>query len=178
MNNDVAIRPIEVADLERIRAWINKDDVRDNLLTTAPADAREQAEWFDTYRKDETKAIYAIEYRRRHIGNISLFNIHPRHKRADLSIFIGDEARRNRGVGATAMMLLLEKAFCEYDLAKVSLRVLSSNAQAIACYKRVGMKEDGVLRSHVVLHGKRQDMLLFSILAEEFLTGKRDGEIR
>ena len=173
MNNEVTIRPIKEGDQKRIRGWINQPEVRDNLVISGPINKKDQIAWFENLIKDVTKKVFAIEHQGRHVGNISLFNIDKRHDRAQLSIFIGEPEFRNKGLGTKALLALFELAFRKLSLVKIILEVLVDNSQAIASYKKAGMKPEGLLRSHVFLHGKRRDMIVMSILAEEFLKERR-----
>lgn len=121
------------------------------------------------YCKDDTKKVFAIEFRHHHVGNVSLFNIDKFHNRANLTIFIGDNNSRGKGLGEEALRKVLYFAFCDMLLCRISLEVLEDNSQAINCYKKVGMQEEGILRSYVNLQNRRCNMILFSILRDEFL---------
>lgn len=171
---DVFLRPLAVSDLERTAAWINRPDVRDNLMIT-PGGGQDQTAWFARYEQDNTKRIYAIEASGVHIGNLGLFHIDLNHRRTQLSIFIGDPSDRGRGRGLAALRAGFALAFSVLGLERVFLEVLSDNEAAIKTYRKAGMVQEGLLRKHARLRGYPRDVLLFSILRQDIPTGEALG---
>ena len=53
---------------------------------------------------------------------------------------------------------------------KVYLYVDVDNAAAIHIYKKVGFKEEGILREHFFAEGQYHDSMMMGILATEFTT--------
>lgn len=164
----VSLRPICESDLERIRLWVNQPEVYLNLAGRGRISSEEQKKWYGRYLLDDSKKIFAIELDGQHVGNASLFRIDYEHKRSACSIFIGEKGLRGRGTGRKAMNALFEFAFGPLQLNRVYLEVLVDNVSAIRCYENAGMSLEGKLRDHVIIDGQRRDMLLFSILKEEY----------
>ena len=102
------------------------------------------------------------------IGNCSIKNISYLHRIAELGIFIGIEANRNKGYGAEVLNLLLDYGFNYLNMNNIMLNVKSFNERAIACYKKVGFKEFGRRRESYFLNGKYYDDIQMDILAREF----------
>ncbi|UCI17779.1 GNAT family N-acetyltransferase [Mesorhizobium sp. B2-1-8] len=86
------------------------------------------------------------------IGHVRLQNIDRQDKRATLAIGIDDLAYLGKGYGAEAIKLVLGYAF-DRGLHRVSLRVLSSNSRAIACYRKCGFVEEGREREAALVNG-------------------------
>jgi RimJ/RimL family protein N-acetyltransferase len=117
---------------------------------------------------DPTELRFAIEtLDGTPIGNVGLLGIHP-HARAELSIMIGEKAYWSRGYGGDAIRCLLELAFGELGLRRVTLIADADNARGIRCYERCGFRHEGVLRAHRVRYGKPLDMVAMAVLREEF----------
>ena len=173
----VHIRPITAQDLGRIVRWLGQKEISDSIILAHKVTLQSQQAWYKRYRNDPSKKVFAIEVNRRHVGNISLFNIDPTHKRALLTIFIGDRSCRGKGIGSKALRLLFDKAFMQMKLVRVGLEVRSDNASAIRCYRNIGMTEEGELRSYVQLADGQHNMKLFSMLRKDyvkFFTTKRN----
>ncbi len=170
----VRLRPIDFDDLKKICRWLNQEEVADGLILRNSVAIADEMIWYENYRKDETKKVFAIEYKGKHVGNVSLFNIDTAHHRAMLSVFIGDRRFRRKGIGLEAMKQILAHSFEEMSLNRIWLEVLKENRAAIRTYEKLGMKKEGVLRHHASLHDKSHDVCVFSILKKEFLhcTGK------
>ncbi len=107
-------------------------------LGARPKSMEAQEIWFDKYKNEKDKIVYAVEFRGKHIGNVSLFNIKSIEKTAFLSIFIGDNQNRGKGLGKKIMAALERKAVVDYRLQQLKLEVVPTNLAAIKCYENCG----------------------------------------
>lgn len=103
------------------------------------------------------------------IGHVRLHGLVLEDRRAALAIGIESPAHLSKGYGAEAIRLALTFAF-ERGLHRVSLRVLASNARAIACYRKCGFIEEGREREAAFVGGKWQDDLIMGLLDREFVS--------
>lgn len=103
----------------------------------------------------------------RFIGHVRFHGISSQDKRATLAIGIDDPAYLGKGYGAEAIMLALGYAFGQ-RLHRVSLRVLSNNFRAIACYRKCGFVEEGREREAALVNGVWQDDIVMGLLDREF----------
>ena len=102
------------------------------------------------------------------LGFVVLFNLKWRNQTAELAIGIGAKEYRGKGYGQDALNLILNYAFSELCLRRVSLTVLEYNARAIRAYERVGFQREGAHRQAVCRDGQYFDLLLYGILREEW----------
>lgn len=93
----------------------------------------------------------------------------PADRRAALAIGIEDPAYLGKAYGAEAIRLALTFAF-ERGLHRISLRVLASNARAVACYRKCGFIEEGRERETAFVEGSWQDDLIMGLLDREFVS--------
>ncbi len=103
----------------------------------------------------------------RFIGHVRLHRTDWNDKRTMLAIGIDDPACLGRGYGAEAIRLVLAHAF-DIGLHRVSLRVLSGNIRAIACYRKCGFVEEGREREAAFVRGAWQDDVIMGLLDREF----------
>ena len=103
------------------------------------------------------------------IGFVVLFNLKWGNQSAEMAIAIGDKTHRGKGFGQDGLKLILNYAFNELNLHRVSLTVMDYNQPAINAYERVGFVREGAHRQAVQRQGKRYDLLLYGILRDEFL---------
>lgn len=101
------------------------------------------------------------------IGHVRFHNFDGHDRRAGLAIGIEDPARLGRGLGTEALRLALGFGFAT-GLHRVSVRVLASNARAIACYRKCGFLEEGREREAAFVEGGWQDDLIMGLLDREF----------
>lgn len=104
-----------------------------------------------------------------YLGTISLKNIDLCSKNAEFAISLRKEAR-GKGVGQSAISILLDKAFSEFNLERVYLNVLSDNNRAIHVYEKCGFIYEGEFRKHIYIHGKYKSLKWYSILRKEYFS--------
>ena len=102
------------------------------------------------------------------IGRCFLFDIDSVNRKAMLGIAIGEKTCWNHGYGQESIRLLLDYGFNLLNLNSVMLGTFSFNERAIQCYRRAGFKEIGKRRQARIIAGKKYDLVLMDILAEEF----------
>ncbi len=102
------------------------------------------------------------------IGVISLMNISEANASADLSIIVGEDRDRNRGLGTEAIRIILRYAFEDLDLNRVGLSVFEFNETAISAYEKLGFEREGRMERAVLRDGEYHDAILMRILASEW----------
>ena len=102
------------------------------------------------------------------VGVISLTNISQANASADLSVIVGDEKDRDRGLGTEAIEILLGYAFDDLGLNRVGLSVFEFNEAAIHAYERLGFEREGRLRQAIRRDGDFHDVILMSFLAQDW----------
>ncbi|MED1666378.1 GNAT family N-acetyltransferase [Brevibacillus laterosporus] len=103
------------------------------------------------------------------IGIVSLIQIDYKNRNAECIIDIGEKAYWGKGYGMEALKLLLDYAFLELNLHRVSLRVFSFNKKAIALYERMAFKHEGISREYIFRDGKWSDVFHMGILQREYV---------
>ena len=103
----------------------------------------------------------------RYIGHVRFHGKSTQDRRAALAVGIDDPACLGKGYGTEAIMLALGHAFGQ-GLHRVSLRVLSNNFRAIACYRKCGFVEEGREREAAFVGGAWCDDVIMGLLDREF----------
>ena len=86
-----------------------------------------------------------------------------RHKRAEIGYWLVPSAR-GRGVGRTAVSLLVEWAFDELGLERVEITTTPDNGPARALAGSLGFSEEGVMIARNLERGRRVDVILLARL--------------
>jgi RimJ/RimL family protein N-acetyltransferase len=166
------LRAIARADLPVLVAWRNDPDVTALLGGWSFPVALDQEEaWLENTRKDKNNQRLAIERldTNAYIGNIGLYDIDWKNRKAEYAILIGDKTSWGGGFGLDASHALLKFAFNELNLYRVWLRVLASHERAIKLYRKIGFIEEGVMRGDTFRDGAYRDTLVMSILQPEYM---------
>jgi RimJ/RimL family protein N-acetyltransferase len=91
------------------------------------------------------------------------------HSEGWVGIGIGEREFWGKGYGTDAMRLILQYAFTEVNLQRVSLDLHSYNERALKSYEKAGFRLEGRSRGDQYREGKRTDTLWMGILREEWL---------
>jgi RimJ/RimL family protein N-acetyltransferase len=146
--------------------WLNDRDVNrwfDDYQNGTTVEA--QTAWFDKYVEDETRDFLTILADGQPIGVVGLTDIHLRNQQAELFIMIGDATYRGHGIGRQAVEQIVEHAFDQLKLHRVSLHVSALNERAIRCYCAAGFQEEGRLRDDRFSDNRWQDTLIMARLS-------------
>ena len=101
------------------------------------------------------------------VGACALTGIDRANLRAEMGYWIG-RAHWGRGYGKAAASLMASYAFSELMLERVYCKVFESNSRSIALLRSLGFVEEGRLRRHDVVGGRRVDTLVFGLLSSEW----------
>ncbi len=99
-----------------------------------------------------------------HLSDIDWINGH-----ATSGSLIGEARHRGKGYVTEARHLLLRYAFLELGLQCISTRILETNTASIRSIERFGYLKEGVMRRRIYKEGAYRDLIIYSMLREEFL---------
>jgi RimJ/RimL family protein N-acetyltransferase len=164
------LRPLEREDAPRLVPWFNDAEVIRWTLRYRPMSLADEEQFIERLRGSEHDVLFGIAARGSDalIGVTGLHAIDARNRSATMGIAIGDRSAWGQRHGTEATVLLVGYAFDTLNLNRVSLEVVVDNERAAHIYKRVGFKKEGVLRQSMFRDGRYRDMLLMSMLREEW----------
>jgi RimJ/RimL family protein N-acetyltransferase len=168
--DNVRLGPVTEEDLPVLHRWINDRDLVGLSARYRPVHFDDHESWWRAISADTSVVLFAIRLREDDtlVGTCQLNAIDLARGTADLQIRIGEAHARGRGLGSEAVRLLLVHAFDDLGLHRVGLHVLASNRVAIAVYERAGFVREGVLREATFRDGDREDIVLMSVLRDEW----------
>ncbi len=143
--NTVSLRPLELRHLEKTREWANDPELMRLLNRAQPVSETEHAAWFASLKERSDCRYFAIESDGVHVGNVWLWDIDPRHRRAELRIVMGSDYT-GKGAGTEAITRLCDYAFHQLNLHKVYAYVLAINPRARRGFEKAGFVLEGTLR--------------------------------
>ncbi len=165
----ISLRPLERRHLERTRAWANDAELARLLDRARPVSEAEHERWFASL-KDQANCIYfAIETNDdgRHIGNVWLWEIDRRHRKAELRIVIGEHDCLGQGIGTETISLVCSYAFGSLSLHKVYAYVLAINPRARRAFEKAGFTLEGTLKEDRHVDGRYTDVYLLGKLMDK-----------
>ena len=99
-----------------------------------------------------------------HIGNIKLGPINRFHKRAGVSLFIGEKKCWGKGYATEAITLIRDFAFKKLNLHKLAAGCFEENLGSQKAFLKAGFVKEGIQREHVYLDGEYCDALILGII--------------
>lgn len=140
----VHLAPIRSDEIELLRHWRNRDDVRFWFNDTDLVSAEQQAEWYAKYctKPDDIVFVTRRAADQAPIGAVSLYRIDRVAGRAEFGrLMIGVPAARRGGYGLRATARLCAAAFAALELAEIVLQVKPNNVGAHRIYDRIGFRQ-------------------------------------
>jgi ribosomal-protein-alanine N-acetyltransferase len=99
-------------------------------------------------------------------GSVGLHAIDPSTGRCAGGYWVVAEAR-GRGVASRGMRLLCEYAARELGVARIELWIEPENLPSRRVAEAVGFRREGLMRSFMPIQGRRRDMLMYALLADD-----------
>lgn len=103
-----------------------------------------------------------------HIGNVYLSKINNTYKSAEIGILIGERAFHGKGYGTAAIRLMLDYAFLELGMHRITALILEDNIASRKTFEKLGFKEEGLLRHSVFKGGQFRNQIAVSLLDYEY----------
>ena len=165
---EIRLEPLESRDFSLIRPWIDPrvfrmfrepvDDTQLARLLTKYEDGRPTSLGFRIARSSDSEIIGLIhativwQNNLAHIGQI----------------IVGDPRLRGLGIGTASLVQMLRICFDQIGLHRVQLFVDEDNLSAIACYKKVGFRVEGLMRDATKVDDGYVSWYSMAILEEEW----------
>ena len=173
----INLRAVERHDVPLLHSWFNDPVVMDGWGWSAPARsiqhvAGQVEDWLARETAvDRPEALIAESLAGDPIGLIVLRVERPEARAVELSLLV-DADHWGEGFGLDMMQTVLEACFGGWGVHRIGVRVEAGNERALALYRRLGFKEEGLLRQAAFRDGRHEDVLLFGQLAAEWSAGE------
>lgn len=161
------LEPLERSDFSRIQDWI--DPAIFHIFTTPVDD--EQLEILLSKERHGVPAELGKRIVDRDNGELvgiihAVLNLED--DLMHIQQIVVDPARRGQGYGQAILKCFIDYCLANFDLHRIQLFTEENNKSAIACYREVGFKVDGILRDHVKTKDGYLSTYIFSILSDEW----------
>ncbi len=169
----LCLRAAERADIPRFTAWLNDREVSQFLGMKTPMALAAEERWYENMiNGPKAEQVLVMQIKDgdvwRPIGNTSFMNIEWANRSAEIGIFIGEKSCWNQGYGREAMRLMLKYGFETLNLHRIFLRVFEHNVRGIKAYEHAGFQHEGRMRQALYQDGRYYDVLIMSVLRDEF----------
>lgn len=167
---------VQLEQLAETHRGCLKEISRDERVSTfSPALKLKFDAWFDKAIKsyEESKQLsFAVRdlSNNQLVGSTRYYDIYPEHKRLVIGYTWYVPPVWGSFINPESKLLLLQYAFDVLNVNRIEFFIDARNAQSRAAVKKLGAKEEGLLRQHIVLEdGYVRDTAVYSILHSEGL---------
>lgn len=137
--DDITLCEINKNDIEIIRLWRNKKNIRKCFINNEIISSKQQINWYKNYSFKNNDIMFIIKYLGKPIGCVALYNIN--NKKAEFGrLIIGDDINRGKGLALRASYMLCKYGFNKLNLEMIYLSVFKNNKKAINLYIKLGFK--------------------------------------
>ncbi len=168
MNPQLRLRPLEREDLPFVHELDNNESVMHYWFEEPYEAFVELCDLYDKHIHDQSERRFIVERDQVSVGLVELVEINHIHRRAEFQIIIAPEHQGNH-YATVATRLAMDYAFTVLNLYKLSLIVDCENQRAIGVYKKLGFREEGMLRHEFFVDGEYRDVFRMAVFQPEYL---------
>lgn len=172
-SDTVILRPMLVEDLHEMKKRTGDKD-RWLFFTADLSDETQLTAWIkegiEATRKKSRLAFSMIDARTNTLfGATSFANISTRDRRLEIGWTWVARSHQGKGFNSHVKYLMLKYCFEQAGAERVECKTDVLNKPARGTLKKIGMTEEGILRSHTLMtHNRRRDTIFYSILKGEW----------
>lgn len=171
-NEDVILKPVEISDIEGYCEIAFDKDIWD--YTTGKLCNKKDVEDYVNKgiqdRENAKRLMFTIISKKDNsiAGSSSFGNISERDRRIEIGWTWLAKKHHGKGLNSSCKKLLIDYAFDVLKAVRVEFKTDVLNKKARKALLNIGCTEEGVLRSHTLMHdGRRRDTIFYSILKSE-----------
>jgi RimJ/RimL family protein N-acetyltransferase len=136
------------------------------MFPQSMAEAEKLLENIASPQRKDIACTFAITFKGKFIGLCGYDNRNTRAGTCSVSIMIAP-AVWGKGLGTDAFFVLLKFLFGELNVRKVQLSVFAEHKRAVACYKKLGFREEGLFKEQFYRDGGYHDELHMALFARD-----------
>ena len=153
--------------LSAIVKWRNDGEVN-KYLRPGYGTLEEVRDWYHGYFSSCGNQLLAIKADDNLIGYCTIEGVDRANNKCEVGIVLGERAYWGKGIGSSVIRELLQRAFTDLRMHRVEAVMHEDNIASVRCFTRVGFLLDGRLRDAKFRDGRYVDLLVYSILHEEW----------
>jgi RimJ/RimL family protein N-acetyltransferase len=179
MNYEINIRALELDDYKTTINWRKEDAVWDNFIGAKRyVSSDTEKRWIESAIIEHEKGLryrfgICIKDSCVLVGLFTVSNLDYINNNCETSIII-DSKYRNSNIFYASHDLVLKYIFFQLNMERINARVISTNKASLIACLTYGFKKEGVLRKAAYKNGNYVDVILLSMLKEDFIILKNN----
>jgi len=169
-DDDLYLREVRIEDVnEDYYKWMNDPEVNKYLENRFfPQSVENIKNYVEKMSRKNDEIFFAICLKNdnEHIGNIKIGPINWIHRRAEVSLVIGNKSCWGKGYATKAISLITRYAFDILNLHKLTAGCYKDNIASYKAFSNVGFVEEGLLKDEYFLNGKFIESVRFGLIKQ------------
>ncbi len=169
----VYLRALEPEDYQLLHKWRNDEEIGHCFSGTRRfTSTLNEKKWIEDkiFDKNSVSCAICLKDTDEFIGCVFLSGIDWLNRSGCTAIFIGAKEHWGKGYATDALVLILKHAFHDKGLERIGAQVHEDNSGSLRMHEKCGYKQEGVLRRASYVDGRFENMIMLSILRDEFET--------
>lgn len=164
LNESHAEELFELTDVNRkyLRKWLPWVDG-----TRTAADTKQFLKISKKQARSKKGLQFTIKYKNKICGMTGLVSLDNQNKKTEIGYWLSKK-QTGKGIMTKSCKALIDHCFNNFNLNKIMIRCAPGNKASIGIPNRLNFSKEGVLREDTILHGKFEDLILFSLLRKEW----------
>ncbi len=170
-SKNLIIRETVFDDCRYFAEWENLPEVTEFFTMDEGRSYEQVVTEFVRYNLDPTKMQFTITLKPedKPIGKVYLSRINRAEDSMDITrVYIASPDNRGKGYGEETLRLILEYAFINLHMERVTIDHFEGNKIAAALYEKIGFTNEGLMRHAGKKNGKYVNLQLKSMLRAEY----------
>ena len=171
----IVLRPITLQDAGHLIKWRNDENVINHCLSRATITEESNRIFFKNNIETGKYKQFMVERLADDfpmvaypIATVYLKDMDYTNKRCELCIFTSTDTEWEPESQSQAIHMLVEKAFCEYDMHKVYSYVFYKFPGEVELLKKAGFSSEAILKDEALnAEGEYEDIVRLSIIKEK-----------
>lgn len=163
IDNDICLCPLHKKDKDVFLKWHNDSTIRNNIGGLIPFSETEFIEACEMRERINPSnlwfSIYACE---QIVGIVGIHNIKYIQRNAELSILIGTEKNRKKGIATRIIKMMERYVFLDLQMHRLYAKIFSDNTPSIRLVEKCGWDREGLLRDAAFWNGQYRDVIIYS----------------
>ena len=165
----VILREQRPEDAAFFAHWFNQPQVMFQCGLTEPTDEERERRVIRTAHRSEDSMWFTVtDPEGRILGETGLLRMWPAWHCTDLSVILPDPAVQRRGCGTETARLMLDLAFRQYGMNRVSIGVVGLNTAALAFWRKIGFRQEGIQEQGYFWNNEYSDFVMMRMLRSEW----------
>ena len=168
------LRKITLEDVEDMYSYGSNEDVSKYVTWETHntlSDTKGFVEFVLTQYENKKVSPWGIEYKEngKFIGTIDFVSWQVKHNVAEIGYVLSQDYW-GKGIVTEAANEVIKFGFNNMDLVRIQAKCFVENIGSARVMEKAGMSFEGIIRKGMFVKGKHQDVKMYSILKEEFVS--------